>query len=138
MNVAGLQTARGGHALSVELQAIVQQQAVSHAPAPAVVRRTKRCAMQRIGDLRETRAQLKLSDLEGLGQMALSAAVLTHNTPDLEIGCPVMLLQDCEGSAGALPGSQFSLGKVTLLRKSLRLEHRLLKFRFSKKPFELA
>jgi hypothetical protein len=63
------------HPFVVHQPAFPSQQAVGHAPAPADVRRTVRCALQRGGDLEETMPQLSLLDRDDLGRMTLGAPV---------------------------------------------------------------
>ena len=76
-------------------------------PAPADVRRTVRCALQRSGDLAETTPQLSLLDRDDLGRMTLGAAVLAHHSADLAFRGPVTLLQDYDSPAATFRAQKF-------------------------------
>ena len=80
---------------------------MGHPPAPADVRRTVRCALQRSGDLAETMPQLSLLKIDDLADMALAAAVLAHQAADPPLGCPVALLQDRDGPPATFRAQKF-------------------------------
>jgi len=63
-------------------------------------------------------AELGLLQVDNLAAMALGAAVLSYNPAGQAFRSPVTLLQDRDGPAGALPGSEVSLGKVLRLRRA--------------------
>jgi len=86
------------HPLVVHRPAFPPQQAVGHAPAPADV---LSC------DLTETMSQLGLLKIDDLADMALAAAVLAHYAADPPLGCPVTLLQDCDGPPATLRTQKF-------------------------------
>ena len=86
------------HPLVVYRPAFSPQQAVGHAPAPADV---LSC------DLAETMPQLGLLKIDDLADMALAAAVLAHQSADPPLGCPVTLLQDCDGPPATLRAQKF-------------------------------
>ena len=74
------------------------EQAVGHAQAPADV---LSC------DLAETIPQRVLLKIDDLDDMVLAAAVLAHQAADPPLGCPVTLMQDCDGPPATLQAQKF-------------------------------
>ena len=101
------------------------QQAVGHPAPPADV-------LSR--NLAETTAELAFHDVDDFAGMALGIEVLPDHTANLAFRNPVTLLQNRDDSAAAFRAQKFPVatqgtphGALLLLRRSLRLEHRLLK-----------
>ena len=95
------------HPLVVHGPGFSPQQAVGHAPAPADVRRTVRCALQRSGDLAETMSELGLHQVDDLAAVALRTAVLAIHTANQALRCAVKLPQNRDDSAAKLRAQKF-------------------------------
>jgi len=100
---------------------------VGHAPVPADV---LSC------DLAETISQRGLLNIDDLTDMAPAAGVLGHYAADPPLGCPVTLLQDCDGPPATLRLRSFPRQDPTATL-GLRLEHRLTELCLRQRPYEL-
>ena len=86
------------HTIVVHVSALSPEQAISHTPAPAGV---LNC------DLAETMLQFSVLDRDGLGWMALGAAVVKYHTADQPLRCPVRFLQNRDGTTVAFRAHKF-------------------------------
>jgi hypothetical protein len=105
------------HALVFQAPTRSPEQVLCHllTPADMVIR-----------DLTMTMPQLSLLDREDLGQMTLSAGVLTHLSADQSTRSPEKLSQDSEGLPAALGAQKFPLAWSTTIACSSAVSTRRL------------